>query len=71
MGSFGCMTERIVSKEVKTALWDNIMVLTVTYASEMWNKNQRYKIQAVKISYLRCDACGVRRMDVKSNGMCE
>lgn len=37
VGSLGCMMrERTVSKEVKKALRDSIIVPTVTYASETW-----------------------------------
>ncbi len=45
-----------MSKEVKKALRDGIIVLT----SETWmlNKCQRSKIQAVEMSYLR-GGCGV------------
>ncbi len=58
------MRERIVSREAKKALRDSIIVPTVAYASEtwVWNQSQRYKIQAVEISYLR-GGCGVNRMD--------
>ncbi len=43
------MRERTVSKEVKKALKDSVIVLTVAYANETWawNKCQRSKIQAV------------------------
>ncbi len=59
IGSLGCvMREKTVhSREVKKALRDSIIVLTVGYASEtwVWNQSQRSKIQAVKMSYLRVD----------------
>ncbi len=60
-GSFGpVMRERTVSREVKKALRDSIIVPTVACASEtwVWNQSQRSKIQAVEISYLR-GGCGV------------
>ena len=62
------MRERRVSKEVKKALRDSIIILTLTCASETWtwNKCQRSKIQAVEMSYLR-GGCGVNRMDGESN----
>ncbi len=62
------MRERTVSREVKKALRDSIIVLTVAYASEtwVWNQSQRFKIQAVEMSYLR-GGCGVNRMDGESN----
>ncbi len=62
------MKERTVSREVKKALRDSIIVSTVVYASETWvrNQSQRSKIQAVEMSYLR-GGCGVNRMDGKSN----
>ncbi len=62
------MRERTVCKEVKKALRDSIIVLTVAYAREtwVWNQSQRCKIQGVEISYLR-GGCGVNRMDRKSN----
>ncbi len=57
-----------LSREVKTALRDSIIVLTVAYASETWewNQSQRSKIQAVEMSYLR-GGCDVNRMDDESN----
>ncbi len=67
IGSLGQgMRERTVSREVKKALRDSIIVPTVAYASEtwVWNQSQRSKIQAVGMSYLR-GGCGVNRMDVK------
>ncbi len=59
------MRERTVRREVKKTLRDSIIVLIVAYASEtwIWNQSQRYKIQGVKMSYLR-GGCGVYRMDV-------
>ncbi len=68
-GSLGRVTrERTVSREVKKALRDNIIVPTVAYASEtwVWNQSQRSKIQAAEMSNLR-DGCGVSRMDEESN----
>lgn len=53
VGSLGCMMrERTVSMEVKKMLSDSIMVQTVIYASDtwMWNKCQRFKIEAVERS---------------------
>ncbi len=60
--------ERTVSREVKKALRDSIIVLTVAYASEtwVWNQSQRSKIQGVEMSYLR-DGCHVNRMDGERN----
>ncbi len=60
--------ERTVSKEVKKALRDSIIVLIVACASEtwVWNQSQRSKIQAVETSYLRGE-CSVNRMDGESN----
>ncbi len=69
IGSLGqVMRERTVSREVKKALRDSIIVPTVAYASEtwVWNQSQRSKIQAVEMSYLR-GGCGVNRMDGESN----
>ncbi len=69
IGSLGrVMRERTVSKEVKKALRNSIIVPTVAYASEtwVWNQSQRSKIQAVETSYLR-GGCGVNRMDGKCN----
>ncbi len=62
------MRERTVSREVKKALMDSIIVLTVASASEtwVWNQSQRTKIQTVDMSYLR-GGCGVNRMDGESN----
>ncbi len=62
------MRERTVSREVKKALRDSIIVPTVAYASEtwVWNQSQRSKVQAVEMSYLR-GGCGVKRMDGESN----
>ncbi len=63
-GSLGrVMRERTVSREVKKALRNNIIVPTVAYASEtwVWNQSQRSKIQAVEMSYLR-GRCRVNRM---------
>ncbi len=62
------MRERTVSREVKKALRESIIVPTVAYASEtwVWNQSQRSKIQAVEMSYLR-GGCGVNRMDGESN----
>ncbi len=59
---------RTVSREVKKALRDSMIVLTVAYASEtwVWNQSQRSKIQAVEISYLR-GGCGVNRIVGESN----
>ncbi len=65
--SLGCMMiGRTVNKEVKKALRDSMIVMTVTYASETWtgNKCQRYEIQ-VEMSYLK-SGCGVNRMGGES-----
>ncbi len=54
IGSLGrVMRERTVSREVKKALRDSIIVPTVAYASEtwVWHQSQRSKIQAVEMSY--------------------
>ncbi len=67
VGSLGRMMKgRIVSMEVKKGLHDGIIVLTITYASETWVWNERSRIQAVEMSYLR-SACGIRKMDGESN----
>ncbi len=60
------MNGRSVSMEVKRDLRNAIITPTLTYASETWtwNENQRSRVQAVEMSYLR-SACGVNRM----NGM--
>ncbi len=66
VGSLGCiMNGRSVSMEVKRDLRNTVIVPTFTYASEIWawNENQRSRVQAVEISYLR-SACGVSRMKV-------
>ncbi len=69
IGSLGCgMRERTVSREVKKAFRDSIIVPTVEYASEtwVWKQSQRFKIQIVEMSYLR-GGCDVNRMDGESN----
>ncbi len=69
LGSLGRMMKgRTVSMEVKKGLHDGIIVLTITYASEIWvwNERQRPRMQVVEMSYLR-GACGVWRMDGESN----
>ncbi len=69
IGFLRCMMrERTVSRKVKKALTDSIVVPTVAYASEtwVWNQAQRSKIQAVEMSYLR-GGCGVNRTDGESN----
>ncbi len=56
IGSLGrVMTEKTVSREVKKALRDSIIVRTVAYASEtwVWYQSQRSKIQAAEMSNLR------------------
>ncbi|RUM29363.1 MAG: hypothetical protein DSY42_06675 [Aquifex sp.] len=62
------MRGNTVSKELKKALRDSIIVPTVTYTFRTWtwNKCQRSNIQAVEMSYLR-GCCGVNRMDGESN----
>ncbi len=59
--------EKTVSKEVKKPLKDNIIVLTIRYASETrtCNKCQRSNIQAIEMIYLK-DGFGVNRMDGES-----
>ncbi len=79
VGSLGrIINGRSVSKEVERDLRNTIIVPTLTYASETWtrNENQRSRLQAVEMSYLK-STCGVRRMDGMSNesvyehfGMC-
>ncbi len=62
IGSLGCvMRERIVSREVKKALRDSIIVLTVGYASEtwVWNQSQMSTNQEIEMIYLR-GGCGVK-----------
>lgn len=57
-----------VDLEVKNVLCDEIIVPTITSASETWawNESQRSRIQAVELSNLRRDYGG-RRMDGVSN----
>ncbi len=62
--TLGCMIRgKTVNKEVKKALMNSIIVLTLTYTSEtwMWNECQKSKIETVEMSYLR-GGCGVNRM---------
>ncbi len=69
MGSLGyLMRKGTVSKKVKKALRDSIIVLTVACASEtwIWNKCQRSKIEAAEMNYLRGE-CGVNGMDGENN----
>ncbi len=73
------MNGRSVSMEVKRDLRNTVIVVpTLTYASktQAWNENQKSRVQALEMSYLR-SACGVSRMDGMSNesiyercGMC-
>ncbi len=60
--------ERTVSREVKKALRDSIIIPTAAYASEtwVWNQSQWSEIQAVEMSYLR-GGCSVNRIDGESN----
>ncbi len=62
------MNGRSVSMEVKRDLRNTVIVPTLTYASKTWawNESQRFRVQAVEMSYLR-SACGVSRMDRMSN----
>ncbi len=62
------MKGKSVSMEVKRDLRITVIVPTLTYASETWswNESQRFRVQAVEMSYLR-SACGVSRMDGVSN----
>ncbi len=57
-----------MSKEVKKALSNTIIVPTVAYTSETWvrNKCQRFKIQAAEMNYLG-GGCGVNRLDGENN----
>ncbi len=54
------------SNKVKV-LWDSIIVPIVAHGSEawMWSKNQRSRVQAVEMSYLR-GACSMSRTDGES-----
>ncbi len=63
------MNGRSVNMEVKRDLRNTVIAPTLTYASETWarNESQRYRVQAVEMSYLR-SACGVSRMDGMNNG---
>ncbi len=70
------MNGRSVSMDVKRDLRNtiiNIIVTTLTYASEMWarNESQTSRVQTVEMNYLR-SACGVSRMDgMRNESMCE
>ncbi len=69
VGSLGRIKNgRSVNMEVKRDLRNTIIVPTLTYASETWawNESQRFRVQAVEMSYLR-SARGVSRMDGISN----
>ncbi len=58
------MNGRNVSMEVKRDLRNTVIVPTLTYTSETWawNESQRFRVQAVEMSYLGSE-CGVSRMD--------
>ncbi len=60
----GVMKGRNVSMDVKRALRNSILLLTLTYGSENWTWNgaQQSRVRAVETSYLR-GACGVSRWD--------
>ncbi len=47
---------------------NTVILPTLTYASETWawDESQRFRVQAVEMSYLR-GACGVSRWDGLSN----
>ena len=57
-----------MSKVVKKGLQDEVVVPTLTYASEtlVWNNRQESRLQTVEKSFLR-NACSVNRMDGDSN----
>ncbi len=62
------MKVRTVDMTMKKGLCDGIIVPTIYYVSKMrtGNENQRSRIQAVEMSFLR-RACGARRIDSESN----
>ena len=60
------MKGRDVSVEVKKGLRNSIIILTLTYGSETWNRIQKSRIQAMEMSYLR-GACGLTRRDWERN----
>ena len=51
-------------EEVEKGLRDSILLPTLTYGAELWtwNQQERSKIQAVEMSYLR-SSLGVTRWD--------
>ena len=55
---------RDMDRIVKKGLRDSILLPTLTYGSELWTwgQQERIKIQAVEMSYLR-SALGVTRWD--------
>ena len=59
---------REMSEEVKKGLRDSILLPTLTYGGELWtwNQQERSKIQAVEMSYLR-SSLGVTRWDQVEN----
>ncbi len=63
------MNDRSESMEVMRDLRNAVIVPTLTYTSKTWawNESQRFRVQAVQMSYLR-SACGVSRMDGMSKG---
>ena len=54
--------------EVKRGLRNSILLLILTYGSEMWmwNRAQQSRVRAVEMSYLR-RTCGVTRWEGESN----
>ncbi len=52
--------------EVKRGLRNSILLPTLTYGSETWNRAQQSEVHAVEMSYLR-GTCGVARWENKSN----
>ena len=52
------MMKGIMSPEIRKALCDGIMVLTLSFASEMWTRNEeRFMIQRMEINSLRSVYC--------------
>ncbi len=62
------MKGRSVSRVVKKGIRNNVILPTLSYASETWTWNaaQQSRIREVEMSYMR-GACGVSRWDRESN----
>ena len=61
----GCL--KLIMNGRSVIVCDSIVLATLTYMSEtwIWNKSQRYRIQAGETSYLK-GVCGVNMMDNES-----